>query len=98
MLDRANRLAEHPEFYNTLTNNCTTNIVRHLMELSSHSILFDVRVVLPGYSDSLAFDLDLIDFNGSLKDAREQFWINERSSPVSEVRDWSRKIRQSQPN
>ena len=27
-MDRATALAEQPEFYNTLTNNCTSNIVR----------------------------------------------------------------------
>src|SRR4051812_3265468 len=30
MLQRANSLREQPEFYNTLTNTCTTNIVRHV--------------------------------------------------------------------
>src|SRR5687768_5857427 len=29
MLERANRLAEKPEFYNTVLNNCTTNILDH---------------------------------------------------------------------
>jgi len=29
MLGRANRLAAAPEFYNTLTNNCTSNLVSH---------------------------------------------------------------------
>ena len=29
-LGRVNELAKKPEFYDTLTNNCTTNIVRHI--------------------------------------------------------------------
>jgi hypothetical protein len=30
MLRRANLLRAHPEFYNTLTNTCTTNLVEHV--------------------------------------------------------------------
>src|SRR5262249_45004567 len=30
VLARANKLKKEPEFYNTLTNNCTTNLVRHV--------------------------------------------------------------------
>ena len=30
VLGRVNELAKKPEFYDTLTNNCTTNIVRHI--------------------------------------------------------------------
>ncbi len=30
MLKRANKLKKEPEFYNLVTNNCTTNIVRHI--------------------------------------------------------------------
>src|SRR5262245_42760717 len=30
MLRKANRLRQRPEFYNTLTNNCTTSIVGHV--------------------------------------------------------------------
>ncbi|HEX6864625.1 MAG TPA: DUF4105 domain-containing protein, partial [Thermoanaerobaculia bacterium] len=34
MLERANQLRERPEFYNTLTSTCTTNIVRHVEEVA----------------------------------------------------------------
>ena len=59
MLERANQLAEKPEFYNTLTNNCTTNIVRHVNAISNR-IPFSYKVLLPAYSDRLAYDLGLI--------------------------------------
>ena len=65
MLERANQLHERPEFYNTLTNTCTTNIVRHLKQVSERDVPFDLRVLFPGYSDELAFELGLIDFDGS---------------------------------
>jgi hypothetical protein len=60
MLNRANALSVQPEFYDTLTNNCTTNIVRQINELKPGSIPADLRVLLPGHSDRLAYDLGLI--------------------------------------
>lgn len=59
MLERANKLADEPEFYNTLTNNCTTNIVHHVNTISQR-IPFSYKVILPAYSDELAYDLGLI--------------------------------------
>ncbi len=38
MLKRANKLRREPENYNLITNNCTTNIVRHVNEISSERI------------------------------------------------------------
>src|SRR5262249_47968878 len=60
MLARANRLAVEPEFYNSLTNNCTSNIVAHVNTLAPHRIPFSYKTVLPAYSDSLAYELGLI--------------------------------------
>jgi hypothetical protein len=41
MLERATRLHEKPEYYNTLTNNCTTNIIGHFELLSKKKLVFD---------------------------------------------------------
>lgn len=60
MLQRANKLAEEPEFYNTLTSSCTTNIVRHVNTIAPGQIPFSYKVLLPAYSDRLAYDLGLI--------------------------------------
>ena len=60
MLTRANSLAEKPEFYNTLTSTCTTNIVRHVNTISPSRIPFSFKVLLPASSDRLAYDLGLI--------------------------------------
>jgi hypothetical protein len=60
MLARANRLALEPEFYNSLTNNCTSNIVAHVNTLAPRSIPFSYKTLFPAYSDRLAHELDLI--------------------------------------
>jgi len=33
MLKRADYLTKNPEFYNTITNNCTTSILEHANEI-----------------------------------------------------------------
>ena len=96
MLERANRLREEPEFYNTLTNTCTTNIVRHVEEVAPGRVpRFRREVILPGYSDRLAYDLDLLDTDLPFEKARERFRINERALRAQGDPDFSLKIRET---
>ncbi len=82
MLQRANRLAVNPEFYNTLTNTCTSNILRHMNELRRKPVRNELRIVFPGYSDALAHELGLVDFEGTIEEARERFRIGSPDGPV----------------
>lgn len=77
MLERANVLAAQPEFYNTLTNTCTTNIVDHVNLITPEPIPFSYKTVLPAYSDDLAFDLGLIDTKLPREQFRAAFRIND---------------------
>ncbi|MBK6630544.1 MAG: DUF4105 domain-containing protein [Betaproteobacteria bacterium] len=61
MLERANKLIEQPEFYNTLTSTCTTNIVRHINAIAPSRIPLSYKVLLPAFADELAYDLGLIE-------------------------------------
>jgi hypothetical protein len=56
----ANELAIHPQFYNTLTANCTTTIFLMLRALSP-SFPLDWRVLLNGYLPSFAYEHNLVD-------------------------------------
>ena len=84
MLRRANELRSHPEFYNTLTNTCTTNLVRHVNEIVPGRIPLRPGVLLPGYSDRLAYDLGLIDTPLPFEEARRRFRINEKAEGPEE--------------
>mgnify|MGYP000855542008 FL=1 len=76
VMQRVNKLYEKPEFYDTLTNNCTTNIRNHVNNLKPDRVPYDYRVLLPGYSDRLAFDLGLIEPRGSYEETRLRSRIN----------------------
>ena len=46
MLGRANALASTPEFYNTLTNNCTSNVVDHVNHIAPRAIPHGIKSLL----------------------------------------------------
>ena len=50
VLRRVNKLVHEPEFYNTVTNNCTTNVRNHVNRLLPDKVPYDYHVLLPGYS------------------------------------------------
>jgi len=93
VMRRVNRLYHEPEFYNILTNNCTTNIVGHINRLFPGKVPADYRTVLPGYADELAYELGLIDTDVPLKEARRRAKINAAAARYAGREDFSQSIR-----
>lgn len=93
MLVRANELRVRPEFYNTITSNCTSNLVDHVNAITPHKVPHGIRIVLPGYSDEVAYAVGLIDTKLPLRDARERFLINDRARAAWGRDDFSEAIR-----
>jgi hypothetical protein len=93
MLTTANHLAGHPEWYNTLTNTCTTSIVGHVNKVATRRVPFSYRVLLPGYSDQLAYDLGMLDTQLPFEQARERYHINALAARWGDSPDFSRHIR-----
>lgn len=93
VLGRVNQIAETPEYYNTLTNNCASNVVRHVNRIKPNRIVADYRVLFPGYSDSLAYDEGLIERHGTFKETREQAYVNPLAQRYAGRPDFSDLIR-----
>lgn len=93
MLNRANKLSQNPEFYNTLTNNCTTNILDHVNQLREEKISWSREALLPSHSDKIIYDLGLINTELSLQEARKYYTINELSLKFGDDENYSEKIR-----
>ena len=93
MLERATRLAERPEFYNTLTSTCTTNIVSHVNRIAPERVPWSYKVLLPGYSDELAYDIGLLDTSVPFAELRKRSLINERAAAADSSPDFSARIR-----
>jgi hypothetical protein len=93
MLARSNALATRPEFYNTLTNNCTSNVVDHVNHIVPRAVPHGIKTILPGYADDVAYSLGLIDNSISLDEARRRFRVNEQARRFATSPDFSRQIR-----
>jgi hypothetical protein len=93
MLRRAQALAQQPEFYNTVTNNCTTNILDAVNAIAPEPIPYGLKILLPGYADQLAYERGLIDTELSLAAARERFQVNARAQAVIRDPAFSSRIR-----
>jgi hypothetical protein len=94
VLTRANQVAAQPEFYDTLLNNCTSNIVRHVNRIKPNRIVTDYRVLLPGYSDALAYDEGLIEKHGTFPETKQQAYVNPEAQRYAGREDFSEMIRQ----
>jgi hypothetical protein len=94
MLERANKLAAAPEFYNTLTSTCTTNIVAHVNTIAPDRVPFSYKTLLPAFADELAYELGLIPHDLPFAEARKRALINERALKYADDPDFSRRIRE----
>jgi hypothetical protein len=93
VLGRVNQIARQPEFYDTLTNNCTTNIVSHIQHIRPDRVALDVRMLLPGYSDQLAYEQGLIERRGTFLETRQQAYVNPQAERYAGREDFSDLIR-----
>ena len=97
VMERVNQLAVKPEFYNTLTNNCTTNIKSHVNRLAGNRIKYDWRILLPSYSAKYAYDLGLLDNSVPFEDLQSLSLVNDLSNEHLETADYSARIRGRRP-
>jgi hypothetical protein len=77
MLERSESLRTAPEFYNTLINNCATNLREHVNKVVAKPLPFGWAVLLPGYSDALALERGLLATDLSLDEARVRYRVDE---------------------
>jgi hypothetical protein len=93
ILERVNELREKPEFYDSFTNNCTTNIVAHINRLAGNTIPYQLDVLLPGYSANLAYNLGLLDRSLPFAELKQRANIKELSHRHRDAPEFSRLIR-----
>ena len=93
MLNRSNALATKPEFYNTLTNNCTSNVVDHVNFIVPHAVPHGIKTILPGYADEVAYSLGLIDNTMSLEESRRRYRVNDQAARFATSPEFSKRIR-----
>ena len=95
MLARSNALSARPEFYNTLTNNCTSNVVAHVNHIAPRRVPRGIKTILPGYADEVAYSLGLIDNSIALDEARRRYRVNDRAKQFVTDPHFSHRIRET---
>jgi Domain of unknown function (DUF4105) len=95
-LNEANRLADHPQWYNALTQNCTTTIRRHARSVGAGGRL-DWRLLANGHVDQLLYERNQIDTDISFDELRNRSNITERAKAAGGSPDFSARIRQGLP-
>jgi len=94
----ANRLRDHPEWYNALTNNCTTNIVPYVADARKTKPRFDYRILLNGKADEMMFERgDIATDNLPLAELKEKAHINPAAQAADNSPDFSRRVRIGRP-
>jgi hypothetical protein len=91
-----NALSERPEFYNTATTNCTTNIVMHVQAIQPR-VPLSWKMLLSGYFPELVYERGSLDQSLPFDDLRRRSLVNDRARAADGAADFSRRIREGLP-
>ena len=87
---RINSLKNNDEFYNTLRNNCTTNILRHSRK-AAPDFKYNWMVLFSGHVDRYCYDLGLLDNTLTIEALRANSKVAPVTGPLND--DYSQRIR-----
>jgi hypothetical protein len=93
MLERANQLVARPEYYNVVTNNCATNVLRHVNRVAVRPVPYTWKVLLPGYSDRLVYEMGLLQTDTTFEQTKQRSRVNDLAYRYRDSPDFSVMIR-----
>jgi hypothetical protein len=91
-----NSLKENPEWYNTLTTNCTTDVVR-LSRAYGGKARYNWKVLLSGYAPQYAYENGSLDTRIPFEELRKLSYINPKARAIGDDPQFSHKIREGLP-
>jgi len=95
-LQEVNQLRERPQWYNALTENCTTAIQRLAGPYERRS-WWSWKLFLNGYLDELAYDIGAIDRSLPFAVLKAKSHVNERAKAAADDPRFSVRIREGLP-
>ncbi|MCB5190195.1 DUF4105 domain-containing protein [Methylobacillus arboreus] len=93
----ANRLAQKPRFYHTVTANCTT-IVYHMVRQIIPGLPMDYRLLLSGYLPEYLYSIGGLDTALPLEALRQHGRITDKAKAADRDPDFSSAIRRNPPS
>ncbi len=97
LLEGAEGIRKKPEFYHTLTNNCTSRLYRHVNLIAPGTVPFGLKALFPGYADRIAYEKGLIDTDLPYDRIRAAYSINAAAKADGLSERYSEAIRQHLP-
>ena len=96
-IKQINAMKKKPVWYNTLTTNCTTNIVMHIKTFSER-MHYNWKILLSGYTPLYAYELGALDTSIPFVELKKLSHINPKAHVLGNDLEFSRKIREGLPN
>lgn len=91
-VNKINGLNNKPEFYNSLTTNCTTNLWLNA-QVSRRPLPFDWRIIASGYVPEYLYETGLLDRSKPFATLQRESHVNARAQAADQAADFSRRIR-----
>jgi len=91
-----NSMKNNAEWYNTLTTNCTTDVVRLIQGFGGRA-RYNWKVLLSGYAPQYAYEQGSLDTRIPFEELRKLSYINPKAVALGDDPEFSRKIRESLP-
>jgi hypothetical protein len=92
-----NQLREHPEFYNTLTTNCTSNIWLHA-HVNPGRAPYSWKILLSGHVPEYLYERGRRDTSLPFPELERRSHINAAARAADDSADFSRRIRMGSPH
>lgn len=94
MVATANALVDHPRFYNSVSENCTSTLADHANEVRPGSFpRLLLAKVMPGLAPATLYRKGWIDSDIPLERLTQHFEIGERARVIGATPDFSRRLR-----
>ena len=94
--DKLNQLAQRPEWYNTVTDNCTTGIYMHLRQIPQPPA-FSITILLNGYLPEYIYEQGTLDTSMPWAELNRRCDIKEVGRSAYHSTEFSRIIRERVP-
>jgi hypothetical protein len=92
-MEKINALKARPEFYNSLTTNCTTNIWVNTHVNPDH-LPFSWKILLSGYVPEYLYKRGMLDTSVPFPELQRRSHVNARAQAADAAADFSSRIRQ----
>jgi hypothetical protein len=89
-------LAQRPQWYNTLADNCTTGVLLHTRAYARRA-RYNWKILFSGYVPQYAYEIGMLDNSMPFDELRRRSLVNASAEAADGAADFSRRIRAGLP-